>query len=744
MERQQQRSNELHDDLAAELDKRDKALAEAIDVIISLEARVAELARERAMVRYVEADYPSLASPAYIDGAPTDEATTRPGTATEGAAQQGGVGHKGVTRMPSFMSDQDERTANLRDLVLANKDSYLHMRKISESSAEHGEGSRLTSSSVSILSESSFLSVYGKSRDTPQPDEPDRTEEPPKNKNPGPKPGLQGPPLTPTPRKVSTGSDSLMIETQQLQELVQMTSPLQRLERLRTDMFPEAEGEKPTARVPAPATRDGSRSRIQTKQERRERRETRETLRRVMTASPTEKDVTNSTVLPPTPDTVSSSTLQRRQSSDDTLSRRSRQTCQSSFVNDGRGPTPANTSRATSSSDFRRHLAMPNLGPDLAESLGALTQLGHAAGETISPSPSHSTSSSTSDPDSDSDSDGGVDAHSESGEMDYWLRESVKPNKRRAANRSPSPEPSLSVEGTGWESDALLGALGGDGFLGSPAAGLERDPADRVLCTPAGARPPIIRPATAVLDDHGRVVPPERRSSVQRRGGSRTDPPEGGRSRRSHNRSTSITRRLGRVRSNSMDTPAGVRGHGAGGEAEGEGSARRGQYPPIAGQAARSKRLSGLGGLFRRSIGGSGDLSGSAPASPQLADQSPRPPSQRQKQTLPPRSRQAAPSGRSSVPPPATAPWKPPTPTEDDCDCATPPPIMRSRAPSVSVSAAERSLDEPLTPREPPPRPEDPDPEPTPTPGSTGNTPQSGRRKWLGLGKMSGLRSRNG
>jgi hypothetical protein len=588
LEQQQQKSNELHDDLAAELDRRDKALAEAVDVILTLEARVAELVRERAMVRFVEADYPRLSSS--TDGPPSGHTTPQR------------VPSKPLSRVPSFLEDNDERTAHLRDVILSNKDSFLHLRRISESSAAHSERMRLSSPSVSILSESSFLSVYGRHGDTPPPRRPEQPVHPSR--------------LTPSRQPASAD-----LGPRQLQDLLSRTSPLRRLELLETSC------ELPLRKSRPP-------SHIQTG------------------LSPTDHDTTKPSTLPPTPDTISSSTLPRHS-------------------DDPRSPNPA-SSFPPASRELPRRSGRPMFVP------------GHARTQSVG-APS---TSRRHDSDSDSES------------ADYWLRESTRPN-RQAGCRSPSPELfGLSI-GSTYVTEALLGTMGGDGLLASPAAGLERDPADQderrsSIFRPATAivdsrgqvvpleerRPSIFRPATAVLDSEGQVVPPERRSSAQRRrdGKATTDKP---------GRTNSLAQRLVRARSTSVDS--------------GVEQPQRGptptQHPPLSNQMAKARRLSGL--LLRRSTATAAEATHNPEGSPPSRHAS--------QQSVPVLESLRAPA---------------------DGQCATPPPIMLSRPPTARASL-DRGPDETRVAL-------------GPTPTSPGaSTPQSGRRRWLGLGKMGGLRNRN-
>ncbi|KAI0121354.1 hypothetical protein BJ170DRAFT_600029 [Xylariales sp. AK1849] len=762
LEVQQEEMNSIHESLLSELEKRDKAVDEAVDMINTLEARIDELVREREMVRIVDALGPyhqDLSSPPHDDEAQTLDVISIARRRDKG---------KTLDRMPSFLSEQSERTANLRNVVLGNRSSLLHMRNVSESSADPSEINRITSPSLSVLSESSFMSVYGttnnaqdKSSSSSQQDQrlPNETfdgspapEKKPSNENWGTKKSSDIP--SRTHREASKGGASLFTQMQSLNNILDVASPLQQLEMLPKKLSVD-DSSRPSTSGHGRGVNTPSPGRARVAPQVKTSREKREALRNVITASPTAKDLANSHALPPTPDTISSSTLRRYQNSNDTLSREPRITPQDSFISENPGRcapgyaphlSPSVSGNAfcqlasTTAFSSRKNIPIPDPNADMFVNFShlaqSLPQRPRSAGETTT---SRNRANSWG---SESDSDGGADAHSEDSNFDHWMRESAQPAKRSGKNRSASPDLfSFPVDSAGWETDALFGAMRGSGFLGSPVSALKRDPMDEVagsLTTPQTA---VFQPPAPYMPDGG-VQPPSRRSSLHARTGSSNAavPPVGGKLRKTPVRRDNAKRLPGRARSNSIDSAHVVPPPKMQLEiqTDGAGGAKKNPYPPISGQPAGSR---GLRNLFRRS--GSQDH-----GVPSSATDSYFPPDQVQ---LPnPRLRQPKAPGRSSVPPPATMPWRAPPATEDDLTSATPPPIMRHRGPQASsqLGTDGGEMLGPATPRADKSHALDvstPDTVTGPGLAESDGTPQSaGKRKWLGLGRMSSSRNRAG
>ncbi|XXG97998.1 hypothetical protein Hte_004314 [Hypoxylon texense] len=769
-----QAKDEIHKNLGAEIDEKTKALGEAVSLIIKLEARVDELLREREMVRQVEADEPYRYSP-------TGQDSLEPGIATmeELNIPRLTENAKKLGRMPSFLSDRGEETENLRNVVLKNRKSamrIMRMRKVSESSADASEINRVASP-LSVLSESSFISIYG-------PKESREKTDLQLSRDVG---GMDGSYVarSATPAKKSSreswnsqantassqmptvnpgGGAKLSTRMQSINNILDTDSPLQKLERLEGQMattddsygqaIPPYRGRG--TKTPTPRSTN-------LPQQGKSKHEKREALQRVMTNYPTHRDFANSHAFPPTPDTVSSSTLRKHQnytSSQDSLMRQV-----VTGQGDGAFAVPDRTMTLAREPAYqaypeqqtlatnlhsRTQAPIPNMNTHPYSSISQLAQSlprrPHSAAETTS---SRARADSVG---SDSDSDGGADAHSEADSFDYWMKESMKPNRhetvssgQRGGRRSPSPDLfSFPTDAQGWETDVMFGALRGNGYLGSPVPGLKRDPLDEMASSLQTPHAEMFDPAM-----QGAAPPtPDRRSSLHARTGSTSAAPSGGKLRKHPARGNSTGWLDTRGRSNSIDSAAQVPSNRTQRQ-QPEATAtpgKRNQYPPISGQAARGRGL-GLNTFFKRS----GSESHSVPSSATEATFPLPTPNQ-----LPPLAQMMPSSvapGRSSVPPPAAVPWmmRPPPAPEDDFASATPPPIMRNRGPSLLSGTGRPELADPAT----PPHhaaematPSTPTTVIPPQGGNTSTTPagaqSGGKRKWLGLGRMSSIKNRTG
>ncbi|ETS80896.1 hypothetical protein PFICI_08425 [Pestalotiopsis fici W106-1] len=749
---QQAETMRLNDDLAQELDKRDKALFEAIDMIVDLQTTVAELEREKAMVRIVEADLHGPAISGQVDNfdRSTNARPYQPNSSglpltTDFSSRLGDP--KTLERMSSFLSERGERTANLRDMILHNKSSFFHSRKISEASTIQSEFNRSVSPGVSLLSESSFLSVYGMNKRTP-----DQMLSPPEPEEPLVMQSIETPGPRRNTRNFSDGSRASSIITplawaDSQTKFLDIRSPLQQLERLDGKLSVEG-GSRPTtssaARSAHPPVSQRQRAQIKTNQEKRD------SLRRVVTSSPNADDLANAHMLPPTPDTTSSSMLRRHQNSHETLSEKSSITPRESIAHEIHmtpvTALPPQISTSSAQGDFSRPLSKlatterPSfLGAPLPEEEASRTQ---QLVRTASQRPRSADETTISRHlanswDSDSDSEGGADAYSEANDMDYWIREGAKPNPKSTAPRSTSPDLfSFPTESGRWETDVIFGAMRGTGFMGSPAPGLKRDPMDQLSSSPLIApEDGVYYPPEPDAPDGG-ISAPQRQSSRSARTSSMTGSEntlEPVKARKGPVRWSDSTRGSGRTRSSSIDSAAlssSVNGPTKY-LGDGSGALKRTNHPPLAGQPARQKKPSTLNRLFRRSLGGSQDQA--------EEDQEQRTPTGQAHA----RPRRSIHSGRSSVPPPATTPWRAPAAVlESDLTSATPPPIMRSRGhrPDFELHKSGDKLQTPRSSRVVSPSLLH---QVTSETDNEMDTPQSGRRKWLSLGRRNSLRGRN-
>jgi hypothetical protein len=155
----------MNEQLLAELEKRDQAIEEAMNIIAALEVKVERMEAERNAVRSIEADLESrYKRNSYIAGTMLESSSSldlKHETASE-------TGPRTLPRMPSFLSDQSEGAEALRSLYLPEGRSRNNLLTVpSVLSEEIGESERheepdgTNSPRLSVLSESSFLSVYG-------------------------------------------------------------------------------------------------------------------------------------------------------------------------------------------------------------------------------------------------------------------------------------------------------------------------------------------------------------------------------------------------------------------------------------------------------------------------------------------------------------------------------------------------------------------------------------------------------
>ncbi|EFX06435.1 hypothetical protein CMQ_6756 [Grosmannia clavigera kw1407] len=166
LDREKREAEEMNDKLLTEVEMRDKAVEEAVGMIIALEARLEQLLREREMVHQVEKHNLFVSNPSvrralssasrYVAAdlsAPSDHPSRPKHKPDEGRT---------LNRMPSFLSERSEYTENLRNVYLG---SLISLPRMSEDNTE-GDfldvADRVGSPSLSVLSESSFLSIYGK------------------------------------------------------------------------------------------------------------------------------------------------------------------------------------------------------------------------------------------------------------------------------------------------------------------------------------------------------------------------------------------------------------------------------------------------------------------------------------------------------------------------------------------------------------------------------------------------------
>ncbi|OBR09170.1 hypothetical protein CH63R_07935 [Colletotrichum higginsianum IMI 349063] len=695
--------DEVNDSLLDELERRDKAVQEAVQMIVTLEAQVATLLKEREMVRQIDAA--GVLALEELESR-LDGPTPRPREANLARLEQDA---KTLNRMPSFISDRTENTENLRKVYLSSRGSLLSLPRLA-AEAEDADARRvntMTSPSLSVLSESSFVSVYGERDDQDRTviananaDEtnsadgaapPSRPRKPSYDSNQS---GVSRPPTTTSTRSSrptrsnSVGRTPGPGQFQSINDIIDHTSHLQALARL-DHAYLEAR---------------------------------RVSLRKVTTDAPSPRS--GEQVLPPTPDTISTSTLRRFKASNDTLSKqRGGISDQRSYrsVSDGTSKGDegehqggASVSQQPPASTFvdRKEIS----GPTSLDPSQPSIPRPRSAGET--------TISSHRDVDWDSDGDS---VHSLDSSLDIWLQQGKDP-RYKEQNRSASPDLfSFPTSAGGWNTHAIFGSAGGvfdvPGLVAQHSNHAQDLMSAQESLFPDGAQQPS---------------PPNRRSSLGAKTGptSSKHPPVNGKLQKSPSRSGS---RRNSVDAQMVQLAESVANTTHSPELRPGTRSKESHYPPSTTSASRGHRLN----FFRRSIGG-----GTTTAQVELV-------STACPAAVPPPSVVAT-VGSMGVPS-----WVQRSHVVDeDRASATPPPIMRNPRPARSGSSDEGvplNNGVPAMPTTPMASithashtpvtngtPASPKTTPTANTGSGGG-PSQQKRKWLpGFGKASSLRNRAG
>ncbi|KAF6840949.1 hypothetical protein CPLU01_00945 [Colletotrichum plurivorum] len=442
------RIDEVNDKLLDELEKRDKAVQEAVQMIVALEVQVEKLAREREMVRQVDAaGYLALGQlKARING-PTPKPRTADLAGLEADA-------RALTRMPSFMSDRTENTENLRKVYLNSRGSLLSLQRGAAEGAEE-EGRRvnsLTSPSLSVLSESSFTGIYGDRGEqdqtiVPEMDGASRSQ-PRKLSHSSGRAVSQRPASTVPARLGQSGRSASTTRTpgpgqfQSIHDIIDHTSPLQKIARLDPAYYDQS----PTQEHFPTASRGQSYKHANGAK--------RETLRRVTTDGPPSRS--GDQALPPTPDAISTSTLRRFKTSDDTLSPQRNVSGQRSYqsVSDG-------TSRAD---DAEHGGGAPVFHQPLVSGFGnEPISVSHFDARPLLIALPRSADEGTVSRRGEIDWESDVDSvHSLDSSLDIWLQQGKDP-KALGQDRGESPDlfnfaPS---SGGGWATHQMFDSVGG-------------------------------------------------------------------------------------------------------------------------------------------------------------------------------------------------------------------------------------------------------------------------------------------
>ncbi|KAK6223538.1 microtubule associated protein [Colletotrichum tabaci] len=685
--------DEVNDSLLDELERRDKAVQEAVQMIVTLEAQVATLLKEREMVRQIDAA--GVLALEELESR-LNGPTPRPREANLARLEQDA---KTLNRMPSFISDRTENTENLRKVYLSSRGSLLSLPRLA-TEAEDADARRvntMTSPSLSVLSESSFVSVYGER------DDQDRTAIAKANTDETNSVDGAAPPSR--PRKPSYDS-----QFQSINDIIDHTSHLQALARLDHAYLGNilAQDQSPSA--------GRGQSHTYVKEARRV------SLRKVTTDAPPPRS--GEQVLPPTPDTISTSTLRRFKASNDTLSKqRGGISDQRSYRSVSDGTSKGDEGEHQGGASVSQQPPAPTFvdrkepsGPTSLDPSQPSIPRPRSAGET--------TISSHRDVDWDSDGDS---VHSLDSSLDIWLQQGKDP-RYKEQNRSASPDLfSFPTSAGGWNTHAIFGSAGGafdvPGLVPHHSNHAQDLMSAQESLFPDGAQQP---------------PPPNRRSSLGAKTGptSSKHPPVNGKLQKSPSRSGS---RRNSVDAQMVQLAESVANTTHSPELRPGTRSKESHYPPSTTSASRGHRLN----FFRRSIGG-----GTTTAQVELA--SPACPA-----AVPPPSLVAT-AGSMGVPS-----WVQRSHVVDeDRDSATPPPIMRNPRPARSGSSDEGApLNNgvpamPTTPMASTTHashtpvtngtPASPNTTPTANTGSGGG-PSQQKRKWLpGFGKASSLRNRAG
>ncbi|KAL5606898.1 hypothetical protein BROUX41_003275 [Berkeleyomyces rouxiae] len=331
VESEKRQMEQMNDRLLEELEKRDKAVEEAVAMIVMLESQVENLLKERETIRKAESRI--YENQRRIDdefNTPSRTRTPRqrlPLNVDTGSSADVHVmrlpEERQLNRMPSFLSDLNETTENLRNVYLtsAKAGSIVNLPSLNEAlneveAVEASIPGRLRSPTLSMLSESSFVSIYGTAKSDIQSIPRPNSQAPQPERHHTPRLGAsreQERSLTPRDQRNSSVHNKVTSISSISGIMLDESSPLQKLEHtygLRGSFGPANEQNV----IGTPVLRP-SKNLVQ----RKVKDDKRSSLREVITESPT-RDI-NDPGMPPTPDTISTATLRRYQIESETVDR---------------------------------------------------------------------------------------------------------------------------------------------------------------------------------------------------------------------------------------------------------------------------------------------------------------------------------------------------------------------------------------------------------------------------------------
>jgi hypothetical protein len=408
----------MNETLLDELEKRDKAVEEAVAMIVMLEAKVDQLLQERNMVLQIEQE-------GFFCRQDMEQKYLRTSLdlpADDAGKQMDRV--RALNRVPSFLSEKSENTENLRNVYLGVRGSALSLARVTEGNIEVDNGATNGpapgSPTLSVLSESSFASVYGKKGQDgifpPPVDQPLSLD--------GIDAGSQiytaegrdiskritgFPPRAASANHFAGSSRSSAPRHSSISGPVGQASPLQQIEQLARSQSVLQEGFHPVANN---SSRDRRRSQPPA------------TLRKVMTDGPGAFRLHDPN-FPPTPDTISTSTLHRMRSSNDSLTRQDSRNDRASVVYSDQDNQSLRVSFRGKQSQLRG--IEKGAGDDNGHSYGIAVPMPQQHHHHLRAA-SESTTSRKKDNQWDStDSDEHSESHSPRSSLDIWMRESNKP-----------------------------------------------------------------------------------------------------------------------------------------------------------------------------------------------------------------------------------------------------------------------------------------------------------------------------
>ncbi|KUI53233.1 hypothetical protein VP1G_00662 [Cytospora mali] len=669
-------AQETNETLMQELERRDKAVEEAVHMIVSLEGRIELLLREREMVRQMEADKDSPLRTAQAQSTSQRNGADSPESPDTTVVREA----RGLARMPSFLSVHTENTENLRNVYLGTQGSLLSLSRTDPRLDTGG----FMSPSMSVLSESSFVSIYGKKAVSEQPshhvdgkaplmETPTR---PNKNERLGSRDGA---------KEAIEGGDT--------------SSPLQKLEKLDSSPVMDEDSHPSLASKSIERAATVKPFKTQTLVRVRDNKGKPTPSRRVITDVPASRNH----VLPPTPDTMSSS---MNHGSDDTPHR-------DHHTEDARysGLTRLNMDQKNAVDPHHWRFKDSDVAqpPSVTAFTGrnefsAATYFENRPSVLRRPRSADGTTISRhkNDWDSGSEPDDGA---SEVSSYDYWMREGLRPSNGglgRATQHRPSTFQKVSSRDTsdlfgfpsvsnGWKGGGMSRALGGNGFLGAgaplapalDALGASLPAPESGLFGSGIAGPNSPRPTGAA------VAPPPapyRRSSLQARTLAPGTLATARTSRTIGKYHESESARTSAMYGQVQGSPSAWQTHNSRSttptppnrpavEEEGATDQKR-HYPPNASQQQQQQptarpRSRGLTSLFRRSLG----TAHPQPSASVPNSQSPFPP----------------PTNNDQIPfaPVGVPTWERRNYRPGEEASATPPPILRNRAPSTDMGATD-------------------------------------------------------